>query len=158
MRFTTHPLADAKVAASLTGVRSDLPMARRLAASLAVMTSAGDDLARKFYDRLFAGRPELRPMFPADMANQRAKLLHTLEWVVGHLDQPEQVLPALTALGRKHADFGTLPAHYPIVTDTLVQAMADTAGMAWDRELEADWRTAIRLLSERMIAGASGDK
>ncbi|HEX8914181.1 MAG TPA: globin domain-containing protein, partial [Humisphaera sp.] len=154
MKFTTHPLAGQSVAKAFPKADRDLPLVRRLATSLAVMTQHGDGLARTFYGLLFDRHPAVRLMFPADMANQRAKLLQTLQWVVDHLDQPATVLPEIAALGRRHADYGTKAEHYPVVVDLLLEAMAATAGPAWSDELRADWRSAMALLSARMIEAA----
>ncbi len=155
MRFTTHPLADERVAKAFAKSTLDHPLARRLATSLAVMTTAGDQLAVEFYGALFSSHPGVRPLFPADMTEQRNKLLATLEWVVNHLDQPEEVLPAVADLGRRHKDYGAVAEHYPIVTQLLLEAMAKVSGKAWTVELHSDWRTAIEMLSRRMIEVAA---
>jgi hemoglobin-like flavoprotein len=151
MRFTTHPLADQRVAKAFAKSTLDHPLARRLASSLAVMTTAGDQLAVEFYGMLFTRYPGVRALFPVDMASQRKKLLETLEWVVNHLDQPQEVLPAVADLGRRHKDYGAVAEHYPIVTDLLIEAMAKVSGKAWTSEIQSDWRTAIEMLSRRMI-------
>lgn len=151
MRFTTHPLADERVAKAFAKSTLDHPLARRLATSLAVMTTADDQLAVEFYGTLFTRYPGVRALFPADMTEQRKKLLATLEWVVNHLDQPQEVLPAVTDLGRRHKDYGAVAEHYPIVTDLLIEAMATVSGKAWTSEIQSDWRTAIEMLSRRMI-------
>jgi hemoglobin-like flavoprotein len=105
-----------------------------------------------FYGLLFDRYPAVRPMFPEDMAAQHVKLASTLAWVVAHLDRPDQMLAALRELGRRHESYGALPEHYPLVRDTLLDAMARTAGAHWHEGLAEDWRQSVDLLGQHMIA------
>lgn len=155
MRFTTHPLAGKAVTQSFPTIGTDTAVGRRLAASLSTLASDGDRLTAEFYRRLFDRHPGVRALFPADMTAQRQKLLQTLEWVVQHLDQPHVVLPAVAELGRRHRDYGAVAAHYPIVRDLLLEAMEVVAGKTWSSDLRAEWRTAIELLSQRMIEASN---
>ena len=51
----------------------------------------------------------------------------------------------------RHTGYGAKPQHYPIVRDTLVEAMARTAAPDWDESLSEDWRQSIDLLGRHMI-------
>lgn len=153
MKITTHPLADAAVTANLSRVGTDLKLAARLRTSLATLTTDPDALASRFYAKLFDRFPQLRAMFPADMTVQRGKLMQTLDWVIGNLDRPSEIRPAVAALGQRHVGYGAKPEHYPPVRDALVDAMAEIAGKDWSRDLDADWRQAIDLLAEMMLRG-----
>jgi len=108
-----------------------------------------------FYERLFRRAPTVRPLFPADMADQRRKLVETLAFVVQHLRSPDEVLPRLRALGASHLKYGARPEHYPVVCEELVAAMGEVAGDAWDAEIERDWKNALHLVSAAMLAAAS---
>jgi hypothetical protein len=50
---------------------------------------------------------------------------------------------------------GRGPSTYPLVRDTLVEAMGRTAGAGWDDRLAEDWRGAIDVIGRQMIAGAN---
>jgi len=153
MTITRHPLYDAPRSGSPAPL--DEALVRRLEASFKGLARSADLLVERFYDRLFAREPRLRAMFPAEMADQRRKLVSALAFVVANLRSPEQVLPCLKALGASHAAFGARPAHYPIVCEELLAAMAETAEGAWNEEIEREWASALHLVSAAMLAGVA---
>jgi len=57
-----------------------------------------DKAADLFYDRLFTIAPEVRPMFPADLSQQKKKLMQVLATTVTNLHQPEAIMPAVEEL------------------------------------------------------------
>jgi hypothetical protein len=59
------------------------------------------------YDRLVELDPTLRRLFArTDMAQQKKVLMQTLTVFVKNLDRLDQVVPAVRALGRRHAGYG----------------------------------------------------
>ncbi len=155
MSVTRHPLCSSDTLKHLDNIPLDAVLIQRLEESFRKLR-AGSDLAERFYSRLFAAHPELRSMFPADMSEQKAKLLATLSMVIARLVAPGAVVPHLMELGKQHAGFGVQPSHYPLVCDALVAAMSDAADgdpTAWSAELRADWHEAISLVGEVMCAG-----
>ncbi|MCG3138820.1 MAG: Bacterial hemoglobin [Phycisphaerae bacterium] len=126
----------------------------RLESSFQLLAPRGAELVDCFYCRLFAEHPEVRPLFPEDMREQKKKLLTSLVLVINNLRTPEKLLAPLHQLGRNHVAYGTKPEHYPIVRDTLVAAMIDLAGPAWNSQLTCDWNSAIDLVSTIMLEGA----
>jgi len=83
-----------------------------LAESLGLLTPVASDVVASFYDQLFADHPQVRPMFPSAMEGQRDKLLKAIIALVTHYDRPEQLVPALTAMGRRHEEYGVRIDHY----------------------------------------------
>jgi hemoglobin-like flavoprotein len=157
MKLSIHPLAEplSTGATAAAAAPLDQRLILRLRVSLARLLGKGDELAKAFYAMLFERYPSVRPLFPADMAAQRVKLTEMLAWIATGLDHPDQTLPAIADLGRRHAGYGARPEHYPLVRDTLVEAMGRTAGADWDEELAEDWRQSIDLIARHMLA-ASG--
>ncbi len=80
--------------------------------SFAKVAPIADQAAVMFYDRLFAVAPQVKAMFPADMTEQRKKLMVMLAAVVNGLGNLETVLPAASALARRHVNYGrsTIPS------------------------------------------------
>jgi len=71
-----------------------------------------DTAAGLFYGRLFELDPALERLFRrTDMAAQRKILMQTLTVVVKSLDKLDQIVPAVQALGRRHAGYGVREAH-----------------------------------------------
>src|SRR5215218_10236189 len=62
-----------------------------------------DTAAELFYGRLFELEPSLRPMFRGDMKEQGKKLMQMITVVVRGLDRLDDLVPAIEALGRRHA-------------------------------------------------------
>jgi len=109
-----------------------------------------------FYDRLFELAPQVRAMFPNDMTEQRKKLMATLAVVVNGLTNLEAVLPAASALAKRHVSYGAKPAHYPVVGGALLWTLEKGLGDAWTPDVAAAWTTAYGTLSTYMISEAYG--
>jgi hemoglobin-like flavoprotein len=100
-----------------------------------------------FYDRLFEIAPSVKPMFPTDMTEQRKKLMATL--AVSNL---ESILPAASALAKRHVNYGAKPAHYPVVGSALLWTLEKGLGDAWTPEVAEAWTAAYGTLSGYMIS------
>ena len=109
-----------------------------------------------FYDRLFEVAPGVKAMFPSDMTEQRKKLMATLAVVVGGLSNLPSVLPAASALAKRHVGYGAKPEHYPVVGGALLWTLEKGLGEAWTPEVAAAWTTAYGTLSGYMISEAYG--
>jgi hemoglobin-like flavoprotein len=59
-----------------------------------------NDIAEKFYERLFAKSPELRKMFGEDMSDQAKKLAAILQVAFENLDQVDSLVPTLEDTGQ----------------------------------------------------------
>src|SRR5207247_4750534 len=82
--------------------------------SFAKVAPISEQAAALFYDRLFEVAPSVQAMFPADMTEQRKKLMGTLAVVVNGLGNLGAVLPAASALAKRHVSYGSKAAHYPL--------------------------------------------
>jgi hemoglobin-like flavoprotein len=123
-------------------------------ASFAKVAPIADQAAQIFYDRLFAVAPQVRSLFPNDMTEQRRKLMGTLGVVVNALDKLETVLPAASALAKRHVSYGAQPAHYPVVGEALLWTLQRGLGDAWTDDVAAAWTAAYTTLSNFMISEA----
>jgi hemoglobin-like flavoprotein len=119
--------------------------------SFAKVAPIADQAAQIFYDRLFEVAPQVRTLFPDDMTEQRRKLMATLSVVVNGLDKLDTILPAASALAKRHVNYGAQPAHYPVVGEALLWTLERGLGEAWNPELAAAWTSAYTTLSNFMI-------
>lgn len=108
-----------------------------------------------FYDRLFLKAPHLRPLFPADLAGQKAKLVQVLAMAVQALGDLPALAPKLHDLGARHVGYGVTEAHYPIVGSTLLETLEAGLGEDWTPETAAAWTAAFGVLSGAMLEGAA---
>jgi hemoglobin-like flavoprotein len=124
--------------------------------SFSKVAPIADQAAMIFYDRLFEVAPSVKAMFPADMTEQRKKLMATLAIVVNGLSNLESILPAASALATRHVSYGAKPEHYPVVGSALLWTLEKGLGEAWTLEVAAAWTAAYGTLSNFMIAQAYG--
>ena len=124
--------------------------------SFAKVAPISEQAAVLFYGRLFEVAPSVRAMFPDDMKEQRKKLMATLAVVVGGLSNLEAVLPAASALAKRHVSYGAKAEHYPVVGGALLWTLEKGLGDAWTPEVAGAWTAAYGTLSGYMIEEAYG--
>ena len=124
--------------------------------SFAKVAPISDQAAVIFYDRLFETAPQVKAMFPADMTEQRKKLMGTLAVVVNGLTNLEAVLPAASALAKRHVNYGAKPEHYPVVGGALLWTLEKGLGDGWTPDVAEAWTAAYGTLSGYMISEAYG--
>src|SRR4051812_34604713 len=73
-----------------------------------------------FYERLFTIAPDTRPLFPADLREQKKKLITMLATTVANLHKIEQMLPIIQDLGRRHVNYCVTAVHYELVGKALL--------------------------------------
>jgi hemoglobin-like flavoprotein len=115
-----------------------------------------EQAAVMFYDRLFEVAPAVRAMFPADMTEQRKKLMSTLAVVVSGLSDLESILPAASALATRHVAYGAKAEHYPVVGGALLWTLEKGLGADWTPQVAEAWTAAYTTLSNYMITEAYG--
>ena len=125
-------------------------------ASFAKVAPISEQAAALFYGRLFDTTPEVKPLFRGDMAEQGRKLMATLAVVVKGLSNLESVLPAASALAKRHVAYGVKPEHYAPVGAALLWTLERGLGPEWTPALAGAWTAAYTTLSGYMIGEAYG--
>jgi len=125
--------------------------------SFSKVVPIADQAAILFYDRLFEIAPQVKAMFPADMTEQRKKLIAMLAAVVNGLGDLPSILPAASALAKRHVAYGAKAEHYPVVGAALLWTLEKGLGEAWTPDVAAGWTTAYGTLSGYMISEAYGN-
>ena len=126
--------------------------------SFAKVVPIADQAAVIFYDRLFEMAPQVKPLFKGDMAKQRRALMGTLGVVVNGLSNLPTVLPAASALAKKHVGYGVEAAHYSLVGAALLWTLEKGLGEAWTSDVASAWTEAYGTLSGFMIGEAYGQQ
>jgi nitric oxide dioxygenase len=124
--------------------------------SFAKVVPISEAAAVLFYDRLFEIAPGVKAMFPADMTEQRKKLMTMLAAVVNGLGNLQSILPAASALAKRHVGYGARAEHYPVVGAALLWTLEKGLGAAWTPEVADAWTAAYGTLSGYMISEAYG--
>ena len=120
--------------------------------SWAAVEPIADTAAGLFYGRLFELDPTLERLFRrTDMVRQRQVLMGTLAVVVKTLDRIEELLPAVEALGRRHAGYGVRESHYATVGEALLWTLEQGLGEAFTPAVREAWTAAYGTLASVMI-------
>lgn len=107
-----------------------------------------------FYERLFATTPDVRPLFKSDLTEQKKKLVQMLAYCVGKLDAPDELLPAVRALGQRHVGYGVASEHYDSVGAALLWTLQTGLGAAFTPEVKDAWTAVYGVLAATMQEGA----
>src|SRR5262245_55586133 len=76
----------------------------------------------RFYEHLFVIDAGAARLFTGiDMAAQRVKLAQTLTVVVAAIDNLDRLMPAVAALGKRHAGYGVEAHHFESVGEALLR-------------------------------------
>jgi len=117
---------------------------------VAPIAGAAADL---FYDRLFETAPDVRRMFPNDLAEQKKKLMTMLGTAVAGLSKLEALLPVVRALGARHAGYGVAARHFAPVGAALIWTLEQGLGDGFTPDVKAAWVEVYGVLSRTMIDG-----
>jgi hemoglobin-like flavoprotein len=131
---------------------NDIMLVRASFARVMPIKNAAADL---FYDRLFEVAPQLRRMFPADLHEQKRKLMAMLATAVGGLNDLEALVPKVKALGARHVGYGARAADYDVVGEALLWTLERGLGEAFTPDVRAAWTKVYGVLAATMQAGAA---
>jgi hemoglobin-like flavoprotein len=129
----------------------------------------GETVSDLFYRRLFEIRPDLRILFPPDMAAQKRKLLVMLMFIVKAMDWPiedwaaeidpeNDLLLVVLALGRRHSHlYQVTSEHYAPVGEALVWTLEQGLGQAFEGTTKTAWIQVYQFLASAMKLAAEAD-
>lgn len=113
-----------------------------------------DTAADLFYDRLFTIAPDVKPLFPSDLREQKKKLIAMLATAVTNLHQVETILPAVQTLGKRHVAYGVTAQHYEPVGAALLWTLEQGLGADFTPPVKAAWTQAYTTLAGAMKSAA----
>jgi hemoglobin-like flavoprotein len=122
--------------------------------SFAQVRPIADAAAALFYNRLFELDPTLRPLFKGDLKEQGRKLMEMLTLAVKGLDRPEALLPALAALGRRHAGYGVNKHDYETVGEALLWTLEQGLGPSFTPDIREAWVALYKFVADTMREAA----
>jgi hemoglobin-like flavoprotein len=122
--------------------------------SFSQIEPVGDKVTDLFYARVFAQHPELRPLFPKDMAQQKAKLMAMLAFIVESLMMLDALIPALQQLGERHKGYGVHPEYYQPLGAALIWSLEQTLGDEFTPEMRRAWNGVYTMMANTMLRAA----
>jgi hemoglobin-like flavoprotein len=118
------------------------------------VTPQASEASRLFYDELFRISPDLREMFPKDMAALKAKFVQMLAGVVNSLTQIATVSEEIVDLGRRHMSYDVEDSHYAIVGDALIWTLGRILGPDFTPDVRDAWGAAYDMIARVMREGS----
>ncbi|KAM3099695.1 globin family protein [Phormidesmis sp. 146-12] len=125
-----------------------------LESSFAQIKANSSEVTKQFYTVLFTDYPEIQPLFAnTNMEKQRKQLFQSLVFTVNNLGKPDVLSDTLKSLGTRHAWYGVLPQHYPMVGSSLLKAFEISLGTAWTSDVQQAWIEAYGVVAQLMLEG-----
>lgn len=127
----------------------------------------GDTVSDLFYRRLFEIRPDLRRLFPEDMAAQKKKLFKMLAFAIKSIDWPieewqrdidpeNDLFLVVLALGRRHRRlYNVDDEHYGPVGEALVWTLEQGLGHVFEGTVQEAWTQLYTMLATTMKIASS---
>ncbi|MFB5265852.1 NO-inducible flavohemoprotein [Paenibacillus enshidis] len=119
-----------------------------------VLEEHGTTITKVFYRNLFETHPELLHIFNhANQAKgrQQTALANAVYAAAVHIDNLENILPAVVQIAHKHVSLGIKPEHYPIVGEHLLKAIKEVLGDAATDEILDAWKEAYGVIAAAFI-------
>jgi len=123
--------------------------------SFAKVAPIAETAAALFYSRLFELDPSLRFMFHGDMEEQGRKLMTILQVAVSNLRRIDTIIPAVRALGARHAGYGVKDEHYDIVASALLWTLEMGLGEDFTADTRDAWVAVYTALEPTMKEAAA---
>ena len=120
--------------------------------SFAKVAPISEQAAALFYGRLFEIAPEVRPLFPSDLTEQKKKLMGMLSTAVANLHKLDAILPAVKDLGQRHKGYGVTASHYAPVGAALLWTLEKGLGPDFTPEVKTAWTETYTALAGVMTA------
>jgi len=122
----------------------------------ALVTPIAPKAMAQFYATLFRMAPGTQAHFAGlDMAAQQDKLAAALSLVVRDAGSLPRLVPALHALGARHAGYGIGSADYDAVGRALITTLDDMLGEAFTPAARGAWTDAYATVAGTMMDGAA---
>jgi hemoglobin-like flavoprotein len=115
-----------------------------------------NDVAARFYRRLFELNPNLMRLFKIEMELQGTKFMEKLAVAVTGLEDLPSIATLVQALGRRHAEYGVAATDYETAREALLWTLGESLGAGFSSELRSAWSAAFTTLATEMMRAADG--
>jgi hemoglobin-like flavoprotein len=102
---------------------------------------------------------------PTDAMYEEEKMVHHFSNLFGMIDAAinlvqkgnmEELVSTLIGLGRRHAKYGVVAAHYPVVGEALLYTIETALGDdVYNDTIQADWSQLWAAITEQMLIGTA---
>jgi nitric oxide dioxygenase len=119
-----------------------------------VLKEHSKEIGKRFYELLFSKAPDLYNIF--NQTNQKRGLqqeaLGYAVYAAGeYITNLEAIKPVIERISQKHRAIGIKPEQYPVVGETLLQAVRDVLGSTATDEIIEAWGNAYGYIADAFI-------
>lgn len=105
-----------------------------------------------FYKRLFEMNSNAQAMFKGDTKAQRTKFMAMISSVVSSLNEPDELIKQMQALGRRHQGYGVRSEDFLPLREAMMWAFGQVLGDEFTPEAEEAWIAMYDLLMKLAIS------
>lgn len=116
-----------------------------------ILKQKGDAVTARMYELMFKNYPDVKPLFVNAPNNQNEILARAIIAYSENIDNLPALEGALDKIAQHHINTSVKPEHYPIVEESLLQAMKDVLGNAITDEIAEAWKKAYWFLADLLI-------
>ena len=119
-----------------------------------ILKKNGQQITTRMYEIMFRNHPEIREQFNMSAqanGSQPARLATAVYSYANQIDNLRALKPMVEKIAYRHVQTHVTPEQYPIVGESLLQAMKDVLGEAATEEVMAAWTEAYQALSQVFI-------
>lgn len=121
-------------------------------ATIPVLREHGEAITSKMYDILFENYPETKSMFSSAPEEQPKVLAGAVSAYAMNIDNLDALSDAVGKMSAAHVRTQVKPEHYPMVGESLLEAMTEVLGDAATPEILDAWGEAFFFLGDILIA------
>ena len=134
------------------------PEQRELVRStVTVVERESERFSAVLYDRLFALDTTTRALVPADLAQQRSRLVDGLSFFAAVVGDLPAFIEHARRLGARHHAYGVRPESFEHMEHALMDALQSVLGDEFTEDVGRAWRRLYRLIAETMLEGSAGE-
>ena len=125
---------------------------RLLRTTLELTLARDDTFPTRFYDRLFAAHPDVKPLFHRSTPGALNKMFaQKLSAIVDHLEDPKWLGRELSTLAANHESYGVRPEMYAWVGEALIATLREACADIWTDETERAWTEAYASITGEIL-------
>jgi nitric oxide dioxygenase len=110
-----------------------------------------DEFVDNFYDKFFELDPDARKLFHGNIRLQGEKVMEILTTLVASIDLPTVVVLAVSALGRRHVNYGVQREQFATLGTAFLWALEKQLGAAFTPEVRIAWQALYENIAEMAI-------
>ncbi|UPT78586.1 globin domain-containing protein [Sulfurovum sp. XGS-02] len=117
-----------------------------------LLVEYGEAIATRMYENLFTNYPQTRALFSEAPEEQNKKLAGVIIAYSANIDKLHVLSSTVDSMAKRHVKINVKPEHYPMVGESLLQAIKDVLGPVASDDIIEAWKEAYFFLGNILIS------